>query len=100
MVYLPVFEQLVPAQDDFNVAVWAYLLVHGFRYSSLFPRDLEGTEATPRVIEYAVLNFLTSLLEKLCLMRTSPVVTEEDRQEDLVKRIRSIYWLLFSVMLM
>ncbi len=100
MVFLPVFDDFVPPQDDFKVVVWAYLLVHGFRESSLFPRELQGTAKAPRVVEYAVLNFLTSLMEKLCALRTSPVVTKEDSNDVLVKRIRSVYWMLRNVMLM
>jgi len=96
LVFLPIFEEKVPDLNQFDVAVWAYVLTEGVKNSCLVPRNVK---MKPRQVEYAVLKLLASFMKTLCDQRKTPVDPKSaDAKDSLVKKIRSVYWLIRAVM--
>lgn len=94
-IFLPIFEAINPDLTTFNVNVWAYVLVEGIKSSSIMPRDVN---LKPRQVEYIMIYFLISFMEKLCSQRTNKVL-KSSANDTLVMKIRSVYWLIRALMI-
>ena len=93
-IFLPILKQDVPDLNDFNVIVWAYLLVDSIRNSLILPKDLK---LEPRQMEYMIIYALISFREKLCSQLTNEV-TKKSLNEALIQKIRSIYWIIRALL--
>ena len=95
---LPVFKEKRPDFKKFHVGIWGHLLKHGIKNLMVIPRD---HKFAPRELEFKLIEMLLFILELLCSNRSSPVVPDTPDADDvLVCHIRSVWWLIYSVMFM
>jgi len=93
---LPVFKEKRPDFKKFHVGIWGHLLKHGIKNLIVIPRDYKFA---PRELEFKLIEMLLFILELLCSNRSSPVVPDTPDVDDvLVCHIRSVWWLIYSVM--
>lgn len=96
MMALPIFKEMVPNFENFHVGIWPHVLKFGFKRAMIFPRD---HKFQLRELEFKIIEILLFILELLCSNRSSPVDrNSSDVDDELVKQIRSVYWLIFAFM--
>jgi hypothetical protein len=93
---LPIFPKKKPDFNDFHVGIWPHVLKHGIKNLMVIPRD---HKFALRELEFKLIEMLLFILELLCSNRSSPVVPDTPDADDvLVCQIRSLWWLIYSVM--
>jgi len=93
---LPIFKKKRVDFNDFHVGIWPHILKYGVGNLVMIPRD---HKFKPRELEFKLIEVLLFILEQLCAKRSSPVDPNSADVEDvLVRQIRSVWWLVYSVM--